>query len=230
MLKAGTAQYNINNQHENNESVIKTSLSFKTSSFFDKVFKIRDTLYSHLNSELYPVFHERNINEGNTKFKEQIYFLKQSKSLTEVRVRRENIHEVKFDTIMKTENLGYDMLNIFVFARTLDYSKLQINESLPLIVFVGKDLVKMNIRYKGQAILEKSETLKYRTVRFEVDIVDEAFNGAKNAMEIWISDDENRIPLKLKAKLKIGAAEAYLSSYKNLKYPLSSEVIIKPRR
>jgi hypothetical protein len=49
-------------------------------------------------------------------------------------------------------------------------------------------------------------------------------------MEVWVSDDENHIPVKLKAQLKIGAAEAILSSCKNLKYPLSSEINIPASR
>jgi len=95
--------------------------------------------------------------------------------------------------------------------------------------FFGKENVKINIRFEGQSIVERSEYLKYNTYKIALDFTDKVFNESKSAIEIWISDDENRIPVKIKAKLKIGVAEVYLVSYKNLKYPLSSEVRIPIR-
>ena len=41
---------------------------------------------------------------------------------------------------------------------------------------------------------------------------------------IWISDDENKIPLYLESPVRIGSINAYLSGYKGLKYPLKSRI------
>ncbi len=229
MMKAGTARYRINETHLDHQQVIMSALDFKTTSFFDKIYKIRDTLYSYLDTDLYPVYHKRTVNEGNTSYLEHIFFLKRNGDETEARIRRETKTTVKLDTIMKSEAPGYDLLSIFAFARTLDYSTLKLNESFSLSTFVGRSLVNIKVRYKGQSIIEKTDNLKYNTFRLEVDIVDEAFSSAKNAMEIWISNDSNRIPIKMKAKLKIGAAEVFLTSYQNLKYPLTSEIKIQRR-
>ena len=229
MIKAGNAAFSLRNATYNSQPTIKSVLNFKTNSFFDKIYKVRDTLISHVNDNLQPMYHERSVNEGNTKFFEQLFFIKQSDTYTEARVRREVKEKVKIDTVMQVDGAGYDMLNIFLFARTLDYQSLQIDQTFPLTVFLGKQKTKAKMRYKGQSIIEKSERLKYKSFRFEVDIMDEAFAEEKTAMEIWISDDMNHVPLKLKAKLKIGAAEATLSSYENLKHPLSSEVRLNPK-
>ncbi len=230
MVKAGAARYRVSSSQYGHKQAFKTSLDFKTSSFFDKIFKVRDTLDSYMNFDLQPMYHKRSINEGSTKFIEELFVKKHSKMFSEVRVRRATVNAVKFDTLLTAENRGYDILSIFSFARTLDFSNMQSGQSFPLTTFVGKRKVNMIVRFMGQSIIEKSETIKYRAFRIEVDIVDEVFNESKSAMEIWISDDENRVPLKLKAKLKIGAAEANLTSYKGLKYPLTSEVRITPRK
>ena len=55
----------------------------------------------------------------------------------------------------------------------------------------------------------------------------DAFTQSKAAGEIWVGDDDNRIPIKIRAKLKIGAAEVYFKSAKGLRYPLSCEVKLK---
>ena len=74
-------------------------------------------------------------------------------------------------------------------------------------------------RYTGQQIVEHKEA-KFRTRHFYIDIYDEAFTQAKEAAEVWIGDDENHIPVKIRAKLKIGAAEVYYKDSYNLRAPL----------
>lgn len=52
--------------------------------------------------------------------------------------------------------------------------------------------------------------MKYRTRHFYIDIYDDAFTQSKEAAEIWIGDDENHIPIKIRAKLKIGCGRSLL--------------------
>jgi hypothetical protein len=229
MMKAGTANYAVQDGSYENNSTYKMTLDFKTTPFFDGIFKIRDTLFSQVNTNLEPLYHIRKINEGKTRFWEEIFVITYGESYTKARVRRQNVETVKFDTILVSDRVGYDMLSIFMVARTLDYPKLMQNQTLRISSFVGTDKVNITVHFKGQAILEKSEFVKYKTYRLAIDIGDTAFNESKSAMEIWVSDDKNHIPLKLKAKLKIGVAEADLSSWQNLKYPLTSEIKIPSR-
>jgi hypothetical protein len=224
MLKAGTANYYIKDSKYQEEPSYRTILNFKTTSFFDKVYKIRDTLYSEISDKANPLFHVRKVNEGKTHYWEEIYIRKCSPTYSEVRVMRANQERVKFDTIISSDNLGFDILSIFTFARSLDFSQLKHGQSFYISTFVGKDKVNIIVHFEGQFIITNSNKLKYRTYKLSIDITDKVFNESKSAMEIWISDDKNRIPLKLKAKLKIGAAEADLSDSKNLKYPFTSEM------
>ena len=230
MMKAGTANYSIQKDSYENNPTYKTTLVFKTTSFFDGVFKIRDTLFSHIdNNDLEPLYHIRKINEGKTHFWEEVFVKVHSENYTKVRVRKGNSERIKLDTTMVSDNAGYDMLSIFSFARTLDYPRLVHDETFHISSFIGKDKVNITVHFKGQAIIEKSAFVKYKAYRLVVDIGDTAFNESKSAMEIWVSDDKNYIPLKIKAKLRIGAAEANLMSWQNLKYPFTSEVKISGR-
>jgi hypothetical protein len=229
MMKAGTANYTIKRAVYENNSTYKTTLDFKTTAFFDGIFKIRDTLFSHINTDLEPLYHIRKINEGKTHFWEEVFVETYSANYTKARVRKQNEETIKFDTTLVSDNAGYDILSIFTFARTLDYPQLAQNQTFSISSFVGKEKVNITVHFKGQAVLEKSESVKYKTYHLVIDIGDKAFNQSKSAMEIWVSDDKNHVPLKMKAKLKIGAAEANLTSCQNLKYPFTSEVKIPSR-
>jgi len=225
VMKGGTAKYTLNTTTYNQKQAAKSSLDFKTSSFFDKIYKIRDTLYSYAEiPNLRPLYHKRIVNEGGTHYSEELVMKKHGNSHSEVNVKRIRREEVRIDTTMTINSLVYDMLNIFLFVRNLDYSTIALDDSYNMATFFGKDRVNITIRYAGESTIKKSDKLKYNALRFTVDITDDAFTEAKSAMEVWISNDKNRLPLKLKAKLKIGAAEADLSSYKNLKYPFSSKI------
>jgi len=226
MMKAGTANYDIKKSFFENNPTYKATLDFRTTSFFDGIFKIRDTLISHVSTDLEPLYHIRKVNEGKTRFWEEVFIKTYSANFTKARVKKQNTEMVKFDTIIVANNAGYDMLSIFMFARTLDYSQLTPEQTFRISSFIGKDKVNITAHYKGQSVVEKGDNIKYRAHLLVIDIVDEAFKESKNAMEIWVSDDKNHVPLKIKAKLRIGAAEANLTSWQNLKYPLTSEIRI----
>jgi hypothetical protein len=231
MVKAGTGKYRINETTYNEKVAYKSSLDFKSTSFFDKIFKIRDTLNSYISApELVPLFHSRCVNEGNAHYKENIWIYNQSDTYSKVRVVREKNNTIRMDTILDANNLGYDIMSVIMFVRTLDYSAMEPGNSLQVTIFMGKDVINVIARYMGQSVLEKSDKIKYKAIKLNIDVADSAFKESKNSMEVWISDDKNKIPLKLKAKLKIGSGEASLSSFKNLKYPLTSEINILPRK
>jgi len=44
------------------------------------------------------------------------------------------------------------------------------------------------------------------------------------SLTLWISNDENKIPIKIKAGLKIGSIEADLEQFKGLKHPFKIKI------
>jgi hypothetical protein len=46
----------------------------------------------------------------------------------------------------------------------------------------------------------------------------------EESLTIWISDDDNKIPIRIKASLTVGSIKADLDGFKGLKYPFSVKV------
>jgi hypothetical protein len=90
-------------------------------------------------------------------------------------------------------------------------------------VAIGRDLVKVVCSYRGRAVVER-EHRQYRTHRFVIEVYDEAFEQSKSATEVWVGDDDNHLPIKIRSKLKIGAVEVYYKSAVNLKAPLTCRI------
>ena len=122
----------------------------------------------------------------------------------------------------------FDMLGATMYLRALDWDKMSYGDTFPFLIAIGRDLVNVSYRYSGQQIVERGDA-KYRTRHFYIDIIDEAFTQNKEAAEVWIGDDQNHLPIKIRAKLKIGAAEVYYNSSYNLRYPLDCRVVFPKR-
>ena len=45
------------------------------------------------------------------------------------------------------------------------------------------------------------------------------FLEKKESVTLWITDDENKVPIRLQAELAIGAIKADLNRFKNLNHP-----------
>ena len=45
----------------------------------------------------------------------------------------------------------------------------------------------------------------------------------EESLTIWISDDKNKLPVRIKASLAVGSIKADLENYKGLKYPFKTK-------
>ena len=108
----------------------------------------------------------------------------------------------------------FDMLGATMYLRSLDWRTMSYGAEFPFMIAIGRELVNARFRY---------------TRHFYIDIYDEAFSQAKEAAEVWIGDDENHIPVKIRAKLKIGAAEVYYKDSYNLRAPLTCRIVVQKK-
>lgn len=228
MPRAGQATLSIHDTRYEGDPAYHYRLLFRTQGMFEKVFPMRDTIDCYFSPAMQLLRSEKRVDENDYYLIDDLKF-SYGNGKTSVRSHRYTPSRTKIDTVIVSEQYMFDMLGATMYLRSLDWDKMKSGDEFPFHVAIGRDRVSISFRYTGQAIVERSETLKYRTRHFFIDIYDEAFTQSKEAAEIWIGDDENHIPIKIRAKLKIGAAEVYYKSSKGLRYPLTSRVVI-PRR
>ncbi len=223
MAKGGSASMTIRESTYNNTPVWHTHLLIRTAGMADKFFKVRDTMENYI-TKTKPrlLFSTKKSDEGGYyQIDNMTYTYKDNK--TYVQSFRRNRHTIKFDTTFVGGECVLDLLASLMQARSFNWDNLEIGVQYPLEVGMGRNMINVSYRYQGQQIVER-DNVKYRTRLFIADIYDDAFTESKEAMEIWIGDDDNHIPVKVRAKLKIGAMEAYYKSSQNLRYPLTSRI------
>lgn len=208
MPKAGKATLAVLPSTYREQPAWNYNLTFRTTGLFEKVFRMRDTLDCYFTKEEGRLlFATKHSDEGDYYSVDDLHFTYREENTT-VHSRRYTLTRTKIDTLLVAEGRVYDMLAATMYLRALAWDELTLGKEYPFQVAIGRDLVNSAFRYAGQQIVEyKGKT--YRTHRFDIDVYDEAFTQSKAAGEVWIDDDSNRVPVKIRAKLKIGAAEAY---------------------
>ena len=121
-------------------------------------------------------------------------------------------------TISVPENVQ-DIVSSFYFLRnhpTID--KLKVGESIVIDMFFDDETTKFKLKFMGREVL-KTKFGKVNTMIFRPYVQAGRVFKEEESLTVWISDDENRIPLRIKASLAVGSLKADLDGYKGLIHP-----------
>jgi hypothetical protein len=225
MSRAGDATFSCDSDYSVDNSSSCYRMLFKTAKFFDNFFMMRDTLNTYYNDNRKLVYSMKSSDEGGYYSVDKLTFT-HSKENIKIHSLRYTPSKVKVDTVITAQGNITDLLGVVYYLRSLDRTRLKSGDTYPLTVVMGRDLVKIQFIYRNQAIIERDK-VKYNTRYFVIDIYDEAFESSKTSAEVWIGDDDNFLPVKVRSKLKIGYVEVYYKESSNLAHPMKCCAAIK---
>ena len=80
------------------------------------------------------------------------------------------------------------------------------------------------LKYLGKETINtkfgKIKCMKFRPIVQSGRVFEE-----QESVTLWVSDDKNRIPVRIKADILVGSIKADLENFKNLKHPF--QIIVK---
>ncbi|HEY7751003.1 MAG TPA: DUF3108 domain-containing protein [Ignavibacteriaceae bacterium] len=178
---------------------------------FDWFYKVRDRYESYLDVEgLFPWRFEQHIREGGYT-RDFAAFFDHRKGIAKT-----SGGEYQIPLYV------HDIVSAFFFARTLDYSKMKVEDRLHLQNFYKDKVHDLDVKYLGK------ETVTVPAGTFDCIVVEPLvkegglFKHEGNII-IWLTDDEAKLPVKVKTKVVIGSVDANLSSYEGIKGQLTSK-------
>lgn len=196
-------------------------LTGQTYKFYDVFFKVRERFESKFSaSTLRPSFFYRNALEGKYRMRNYLYFNDDYsiKSVTRKYDRK------PFDTLLRGNSMTFDLLTLFFKSRTMDMGSLPINQRQPIVFAIDKEIYNLYFIYRGREIKKIKGLGVFRTLKFAAKVVaGDVFTG-KDDMTIWVSDDDNVIPLLFESPILVGKMQGRLSGVSGNKYPLRSRV------
>lgn len=196
----------------NNKPCYKINVTGRTVGPFDLISKVRDTWRSYVDTAaILPHMFQRSIQENKYRKEETVVF-NHGKDVAVSTVKDES----------KTHNVPnniHDIVSGYFFLRTINFDKVAEGEVIEVPTFFDGEVYKLRVRYVGKDVI-KTKFGKTRVLRLNPLIPDNKLFKGEGAMRLWISDDVNKIPLKVQVELMIGSLEMDLKSYKGLRTDL----------
>ena len=113
----------------------------------------------------------------------------------------------------------HDMLSAFYYIRNnIKNDELRPGDEMRLNLFIDDENMDFKLRFLGREVI-KTKFGKVATLKFRPYVMAGRVFKEKESLTFWVSDDANRIPLKIEANLAVGSLDADLDSYKGLKHP-----------
>ncbi len=160
----------------------------------------------------------RKLKEGRYRRDELINFDQQSNKV-EVRVKNRETGVYDEPKVYDVPKNSKDLVAGFLFLRIVDFSKIPKGDTISISGFFEDAFYHLKIIYTGKEILN-TKVGKIQCLRLRPIMPDNAMFDGENSILCWVSDDLNRIPVKLQAKMFIGSTGLELTSFRGLRNQL----------
>ena len=219
IFNASYATINLKDTIINNEQVFKSTAIGRTTGIARLFFKVDDVYESIFRKELVkPIKSRRNINEGGyTKNIEIDYDYQNNQAI---------VYDIKNNTIeyIPIEENVQDIISTFYFLRNhFDVKKLKQNEIIKITMFFDAENYEFKMKFIGYENV-KTKFGVVNCIKFEPFIQSGRVFSESGDLYLWVSNDKNKIPIKIEADLRIGSIEADIDGFRGLKYPFEIKI------
>ena len=127
------------------------------------------------------------------------------------------VQDAKKETI-KTGPCIHDMISVLYYLRNQDFSRMAVGKTLPVKIFL-EETYPLNVRVLAQNEERRIKGLgKHRCHIFSPEVIEgEVFNEGTQ-MTVYVSADENKIPLMIESPVRVGKVKAVLQKHKGLRH------------
>jgi len=216
-ITGGYIKFTVNDTILQQVTTNEIKLQAVTTGFVDALFKVRDTYISYVNTESnQPVKSIRDIKEGKYRYYNEVTYDYNQVKEDSIVINSKKSGEVHVPSHVQ------DILSAFYFARKFNFNdSMKSGQILEYTTYFSDEVFPLRIKYMKTEVINtkygKMECYLFHPVT-EVGRVFET----EDDMKIWVTRDNNRIPVKVKVNLKVGAFTCELEEFKGLKNPFSS--------
>ena len=215
-LHAGEVEFKVTSKRYEGRDVYHLygyGTSFKS---YDWIFKVREKYQSYVDPEtLMPLWYERDVYEGGyTAFEDYKFDYKNNVINTYIQKRK---NPGVYGTLPLTPCL-LDVMSAVYYFRSMDFSKYRVGDKIPLHMILDSESYNLHMRYLGKEEVKTRDKQTYKCLKFAIQLVEGTmFKGDEDAI-IWVTDDENKVPVIVEAQILVGSVKAILNETKGLKH------------
>jgi len=209
-LKAGEAEFTLKEDNYSGKKVFHAIGKGRTANVISWFFKVRDDYQSYFDYATgVPYLFKRRVDEGGYTIKRDLSF-----DQTNHKVRIQDLKKKKDTTITTTPNVQ-DMISTFYYLRKYDTHSMKPGDEINVNMFFDYELFPFKLKFLGFETIN-TPFGKVKTQKFSPLVQSGRVFKEKESVSVWISADDNKIPLKIKADLAVGSLRADLKEYEGL--------------
>jgi len=210
-VTAGYATLEVKEANRNNKKIFHAIGKGYTTGVSKFFFKVEDNYESYFDKVTgKPYQFVRKIDEGGYT-KNQEGFFNQDKNTILVKDYK---HKTE-NTFSTPENVQ-DIISTFYYLRNHpNIDKLKVGEYISIDMFFDDETTKFRLKYIGNENID-SKFGTVATMVFRPLVQSGRVFKEEESLTVWISDDENKLPIRIKAELAVGSIKADLESFKGL--------------
>jgi len=209
---AGKATFTSHFVHYKNRPTWHVVGKGRTFSSYDWIFKVRDRYESYIDTTtMQPLTFIRKVREGDyRKYNKVNFYQDREKAVSE-------------NGTIKIPSCVQDVISAIYRARNIDFSKYHVGDKIPLKLYLDDEIYDIYIRYMGK---EKIETHlgEFNAIKFKPLLIKGTIFEGGEKMDVWVSDDKNRLPLRVNSPISVGSVKVDLVGFKNLRNSFSSVI------
>ena len=215
-LNASYATATVRETTFKDQAVYHVAATGKTTGFARWFFKVDDYFDSYFEKDIVrPIRFVRNISEGNYKRHVEIDFDHNTQSGIMNDLLRKTKTEIDF-----APNLQ-DLVSTFYFLRNhFDLEGIQVGETASLHMIYDKKPFAFRFRFLGYENL-KTKFGVVPCVKFRPYVEEGRIFKKESGLSLWVSNDNNRVPIKVVAELSVGSLDVDLVDFRGLKHPFN---------
>jgi len=191
-----------------NKSVFQLTAEGRTAGTFNVFYKVRNRYDSYIDkTNLSPYLYTENIREANYRRNDKARFYQDEKKIV---TNKGNF---------KSDGQTFDIVSAYYFARSLDLSKIKQGDKFTMDYYLSDGVTDLTVQYVGKEKV-KTSMGTFNCLKFSPSIQPGRIFRKDSKLYLWITDDNNRIPVKAQVEILVGSVTMELTDASGLKYPL----------
>ncbi len=213
-LTAGYATMEVNGTSNNGKDAYHVIGKGKTVGMINWFFKVRDNYETYFYKDTFlPYRFIRQINEGGYTKDKEILFNQEDNEV--IVIDKEANNKKTFKTTGEVQ----DLLSSLYFMRNKDITNFKKGDVIELPIFLDQETMYMKLKFLGREII-KTKYGKVKAAKFRPLVASGRIFKEKESVTVWVSDDANKIPLRIKASLSVGSLRADIYKMEGLSHRL----------
>ncbi len=214
VINAGYATLEVKDAVKNNKNVFHVIGKGYTTGMSRVFFKVDDLYESYFDKATgNPYQFVRKIDEGGYKKNQEGFF---NQNADKILVKD---YKNKTEKTFVIPNNTQDIISTFYYLRNHpNVDKLKVGEAIAIDMFFDDETTKFKLKFIGRENI-KTKFGTVRTMVFRPLVQSGRVFKEEESLTVWITDDGNKLPVRIKAELAVGSIKADIDGYRGLKYP-----------